>query len=482
MRNWRNNTPQRVIIFSKDQLDMRIGAPSPARYSFSYGIPFISNDYNKLGFGIIDDTLNDIKLTSMLNTQTKKASPLQTYDNNIIFRRIVPTYSTPHTIDIFDHITNDEFVIARKRINKQDDRIPMVMLVWNIGHLEVYNTEYQSYCVPSLCMAELLPHGWWYFLEQQSGWLLMEDPSDNVNKLTRQYLLYDIRRGRLAISFSTRTDTMPTIGKATPDKVQIYYSYITRISGDVIASESCQYYWHTIEISVQSDIPISTIDLTWYDQTPTNEAIETVRATHRSIMECVEDQGYWCGKGYLLKRNSASESMLIPAGMEFIVQPRHLIDDLFLLAPPKGCIVRNGFLLIHSLSQQYATWSKNGLDSYVLIPEEKAILTYASGTIQLLNMYTGNILNSFSLQGCSYIDHIIGPLCYFYDEKRMLIDVRTGEIVCILDSDSVIRFWIRSVLQLDIEPDDIMGVLGPTCIEYINTYISSALVCEYAQI
>jgi hypothetical protein len=180
-------------------------------------------------------------------------------------------------------------------------------------------------------MVELLPRGCWRFLELKSGWLLIEDMDDDVDKPLPYFLLYDIRRGRLAMSFSTEQDTEPIIGKTTPDKVQIYYGHITRTSSDTTASESCQYYWHTIDVSIQVDMPTSTVYSTWYDQTPTSEAIEIVSATHRAIMECVKKQGYWCGEGYLLKKNSASVDIPLPEGLEITIQQQHLIDDLFLL-------------------------------------------------------------------------------------------------------------------------------------------------------
>jgi hypothetical protein len=168
----------------------------------------------------------------------------------------------------------------------------------------------------------------------------------------------------------------PTIGKATPDKVQIYYGHITQISSDMTGSESCQYYWHTIDVSIRTDMPTSIVDLTWYDQIPTCEAIETVKATYRTIIEYVKKQGYWCGEGYLFKKNSASEGIPLPVVPELVIQQQHLIDDLFLLSIPKWRVIGVNFLFIHSLSQKHLIWSKNKLSYYVFIPEEKAILTY----------------------------------------------------------------------------------------------------------
>jgi hypothetical protein len=486
MKNWRNNTLQRIIIFPKDQSDMRVYEQPYGCSSPGYGIPFTSDDYDKLGFGIVNDTLSDTQLVSKSNTQTMNVLPLQTHSDNIVFGKIVPIYSAPYTIDFFDHVNSDEFVFARKKINK-DYNDPMIMLVWNLGHLEVHNTEHQSYCVPSLYMAELLPHNQWHFLEQQGGWLLIEDMSNYTNK-SRHCLLYDIRRRRLAMSFSMGTHMKPIIGKVTSDKAQVYYGHITR------TSKYGQYYWHTIEVSVQPNTPTSTIDLTWYDQIPTSEAIETIRAKHRTILECVKDQGYWCDEGYLSSINSASEGIPLISEIRITIRPRHLVDDLFLLAYPNGCFARDDFIMVHSLSQQHLIWSKNEIAFYMLIPEEKAILIYdTDGTVQLLSMYTGDVLNSFDFQGCNHIQHIIGPLFLFM--RNMLVDVRTGEIVRTIKSDPVITSLMRSVLLPDMDSDinlddssptrteyDILDFPGSTRIEYINRGINSALIFEYAQI
>jgi hypothetical protein len=196
-----------------------------------------------------------------------------------------------------------------------------------------------------------------------------------------------------------------------------------------------------------------------------------------------KNKGHWCGEGYLSKTSSASEGTLLPVEVKIIIRPRHLIDNLFLLAPTRVWNFKDNFLLIHSLSQQHAIWSKNNLFSYILIPEEKAILTYdVDGTIQLLDMYTGNILGSFNFQGYHSIHHVIGPFCYFYNEKIMLIDVRTGEIMHTLKLHSVIQPHILSTLLPDMEPSNILIIPGPTRIEYVNISLKSALICEYAQI
>jgi hypothetical protein len=139
--------------------------------------------------------------------------------------------------------------------------------------------------------------------------------------------------------------------------------------------------------------------------------------------------------------------------------------------------------MIHFLSRQHLIWSKSNSRLYELILEEKAILTYDTyGIVQLLSMYTGNILNSFNLRRYDFTCHIISPLAHFCDVKRMLIDIRTDEIICESDMDTETQSCICLVLQPGIKLGSIMIRLRPTCIEHINAAISSTLICEYAQI
>jgi hypothetical protein len=186
--------------------------------------------------------------------------------------------------------------------------------------------------------------------------------------------------------------------------------------------------------------------------------------------------------------------MLLPEETSFTIRPQHLIGNLFLLAPPKGCIAKDDFLMIYSLSKQYMIWSKSNILLYELVPEEKAILTYnVDSTVQLLDMYTGSILDSFNLQRYSWIQHIMCPLCYFSGTKIMLINARTGEIVCMLRLDPVVKSLIHSVLLPNTNPHidldelfipgikyGVVGIPGTTCIEYINMNSDSGFIFEYA--
>jgi hypothetical protein len=55
---------------------------------------------------------------------------------------------------------------------------------------------------------------------------------------------------------------------------------------------------------------------------------------------------------------------------------QYLLDGLFLLSTSEWIMNMGNFILVHSLSQQHALWSRNKLFFYVLISEEKAIFTY----------------------------------------------------------------------------------------------------------
>jgi hypothetical protein len=378
-------------------------------------------------------------------------------------------------------ITNDEFLIVDKKVDRLNDRTPIVILAWNVGHLGMHTIEHQSYYVPKPCMVELLPHGQWYFGDLKSNWVLIINLDYDMDKSERQYLLYDILRGRLAASFSAEESVKPKIGKVAPDKVQIYCGNTTQTSNGTIASKSCQYCWHTIEVSVQPNTPTSTIDLTWYDQTPTNEAIEAVRKKHHAIIECIKDQGYWCGEGYLLNVNLPNKVILPSVKPGTTVWLRHFTEDLFLLSNV-GPNSTYGISLIHSSSQQYI-WSGNGIHLYELIPEEKVIVAYyLNGTVRLLDVYTGDTLNTFKFQLCCIVKHIIGSLCVFHGRENVLIDVRTGEKVCTFELDSMIQSRILSALLPDVESDNILITSGPTRIMYANKCLKKVSVYEYAQI
>jgi hypothetical protein len=118
LKNWRNNTPQRIIVLPENHLDMHICTSASRQKNFSYGIPYISNGRDKLGLGIIDDTLNDTQLIPIPDTQMSDALFSLTHDNNVILGRVVPIHSTLHTISIYNYVNNEEFVIFKKEINK----------------------------------------------------------------------------------------------------------------------------------------------------------------------------------------------------------------------------------------------------------------------------------------------------------------------------------------------------------------------------
>jgi hypothetical protein len=162
MKNWRNIPPQHIITFYEGQhniSDVQVSKSVDVRH----GTPFISAEDRPV-FGIIDDSLNDTRSTSMLEEQTRNALSIQA-DNNTetFFGKALCIYSTQRTNrhpDYPNHSFNEEFVVIGKNvvIDKQDDRNLMVMLVWDIGRLCVHSLEHQSYYIPSLCMAELMPY------------------------------------------------------------------------------------------------------------------------------------------------------------------------------------------------------------------------------------------------------------------------------------------------------------------------------------
>jgi hypothetical protein len=115
-KNWRRNRPQRIIAFHEDQPDMGHYRLACEFNCPTYGIPLISfsDDNRELGFGIVNDTLNDAQLVPISDTLSV-ASALQRYSNNVVLGRIVSTYLTQSTISFIEKVTNDEFVVAIKK-------------------------------------------------------------------------------------------------------------------------------------------------------------------------------------------------------------------------------------------------------------------------------------------------------------------------------------------------------------------------------
>jgi hypothetical protein len=479
-RNWRNNTPQRSIIFDQDKLDVLI-SKLHTQSGLSYGLPFISQKDNRVSFAVIDDTLN--------NTQSDKSS-LAGCKLNVVSGRVASLGQISGRI-YFSYNTSEEFIVAIRTM-PESFLFPRIetraVLVWDVGHLMIHNVDGQHCCVPRLCATELLPDNDYWPIAQQCGWLLMVNEDVYIDNHTKdqywQCILYDIRRSCVAASFMVREGIYPIISKATPDKVQLYYGHATPIPNVTTIFEDedrqpCQYHWSIIEISALLDTSNVTTDLSWYDQVPTRKTLAKVQEKYHTIEEDTREQGHWCDKNYLLKRIEANEPIQLPARMGPKIQMHHLIEDLFLISRGSGWYREHDVFMVHSVRQQRVIWSRTALINYKIIPEERAILIYECDNLaQLLDMYTGNVLKSFRIQGCDITLPVIGPLCRAsYDGQDILIDVRTGKFVRNLNSDQAVQFLSHPSTKLNM-----LKFLGPTRIVYINRATKAAWIDEYAQV
>jgi hypothetical protein len=363
------------------------------------------------------------------------------------------------------------------------------MLVWNMGCLEMYPIKDQLCCIPRLCMAELLPMNDYDILVQQSGWLIISNWRPYTHKYTQQEyqqcILYDVRRGRLVASFAVKKDIKPIIGKATPDKVQIYYGCIMPMSTEKTSDiPSYQYYWYIIELSIKSDISTNTEDIHRYEQTISQEKMKRVREKYHMIKTCVIEQGYWCDENYSLSMMEAKEAIYLPGCISTEIRTYHLVDDLFLISYKESRISDDAVFLAHSIRQQHVVWSRTTFKSCLLIPDEKAILFYEHyGMTQLLDMYTGNILNAFKIKLFGVTGHIIGPICCCTSTREnVLIDVRTGKEIRTLDSSRMTRYLTNQSIQAYMENNYTLPPSTPTRVEYSNWIDMMIWVDEYAQI
>jgi hypothetical protein len=292
-------------------------------------------------------------------------------------------------------------------------------------------------------MAELLPHSQWEFLEQKGGWLLMKDTTEYVCS-TNHYLLYDLRRGHLAMAFSIGKDMKPIIGKATLDKVQLYYGYVEH------TPEDSQYYWYVRNLSVIPNMPSPMINLIWHNQTPTNDAIETVRKDYHTIMEHVKKQGYWFRNScYEVGQELAKKiDLQLPKSGSIVLQ-QYLIDNLFLLEYSNPWLNGVTSILVHSSSSEDEYWKEVEFICYKPIPEEKIIVMCKDDptsiehcVIQLLSMDNGEILKERRSRRYESIRHIIGSLCRFCGDEDKVIDIRTDEEIRPLKLNQRLKSWI----------------------------------------
>jgi hypothetical protein len=406
---------------------------------------------------------------------------------------VMPSQTISGIIFVGD-TSNEEFIVATRVIysNDMDSQLrTQVILVWDVGQLETHQVDNQIYRIPRLRMSELLPSTGHQPLKQQGGWLLMLKNVINIENSQHKYwryILYDIRRGRLAASFAVKEGVQPIMGKTTPNKVQIYYGYTIPIPNVKPKKRSrrrnriCyQYYWHTIEISVCRDVPTSTATPIWHNQIPTPQVMDAVREKHHMIEEHVKARGNWHDKDYLLKTTAAKTCLHLPEHMGPEIQMRHLIDDLFLIS--RGKSSSYDILLVHSTNQHRVIWSKVVTRIETLIYDEKAILVYKSRSIvQLLDMYTGSVLSSFRVEGSGNIKHIIGTLCCISNGKNVLLDVRTGEKIRTLDANPVANALLGPSARDRIDNLYTTDVSGSVRAEYVDEMHNTIWVDEYAQV
>jgi hypothetical protein len=501
-RNWRNNTPQRSIAFPEGQLNILVSGIN-TQCNLTYGLVFAYKGVNRLTFAIIDDTLNDASSSTVSGAKTYNipswgaissgTQKIRKY--NVVFGRVVQSDQIIGEAPFSIRSSSEEFIIANSTIvydDQSSSRRMQTIFAWDIGQLEMHDIDGQLCCVPRLCTFDLLPDDNYWLLTQRSGWMLIQYLEPYIDKYDQQkywqYILYDIRRGRLASAFAVRGGTWPTIGRATLDKVQIYYGLTVPVSNaatkfETSGTESYQYCWCTVEISAQPDIPIPAVDPSWHKQMLMPQTIEKTKRRYYNVMECVREHKYWCDKYYLLKKTMAKETIHLPVDTNLYSWKRHLFDDLFLILHENRQEHRCNVFLVHSTRQKRVLWSRTTLTCSVIIPDEKAILVYEPHSIaQLLDIYTGNVLNSFEIKEYSTIVHVIGPLCSASDDIRnVLIDVRTGERIRTLVPGHMTQS-LDPFVQASMERALIPHFIGPVHIEHANWPNTVIWIDEYAQI
>jgi hypothetical protein len=493
-KNWRNNTPQRSIFFTKEQLHgWRYGDPR-AQARIAYGMVFASERHNGLGFAIVDDTLNNTSSTPNIQIGNITSSSNNLYQSNVSLGKVVPSDLVLDKVWFDTDVPNEEFIVTSKSIDKDiHDATPPTeaILVWDFGQLEIHQDTHQSYCIPRPCMFEILPSSRYLLLEHQRGWLLVQSEQYFIDKHTRQsyqqYIIYDIRRGHIAAAFALRENVYPIIGQVTLDKIQIYYSY-TKLNVNSKASEKlnnscCWHDWYSIEVRVLREMQRSNLDLTWCHQTPTPDVMKSVKEKYRMIEEHVIEHEYWCNEGYALNA-SLKGTICLPACIEAWTKVRHLINDVFLIESVTPYPDNQVIFTVHSTRLQRILWSKPALTHSTFIPGENVIFNYEHhGIAQLLDVYTGDILNSFKLQRFKNAVHIIGPLCCLSrGAKHILLDVRTGKEIRRLDQNQVAHPFLDVDLQSGVECIQFLKIPGPTRVEYIYWEHGSVWTDEYAYV
>jgi hypothetical protein len=438
-KNWKEGTVQHAMCFADEKLAMQKCFKFTKSSKPTYGHMFAAGNYGKSEPVVIDDTPND---ASSDNPSSSGMIPRRKILNrsNVTPQRIIPASWGANMAGLDICVSSEEFIVAEKDIFDDSQSPPSTIkgiFVWHLGRLETRNISGQPCCVPRLHMTELLPYENCYITMQKGGWLIVKDDDIYLDQYTQhkshQYIIYDLRRGRIAASFIARVDAQPIIGRATPYEVQIYYGYTTltthTTSGIATFKAPKSYYWHVIEIKARSNIPLHTSNPSWYGQMPSPDVLSSVRERHSIIDECVNEKVYWHDEGYLLDAIKAKESIHLPDNMNIMVSARYLTNNLFLISCKDLPTSKENTFLVHDVRQQRVVWTRTVSNDGILIPDERAILVYKyDREAQLLDMYTGDILSSFKIGAWNNIKPLIGPLCYVLEgDHDVLVDVRIGK-------------------------------------------------------
>jgi hypothetical protein len=502
-KNWRNNTPQRTIIFNKKQLGVQHYTFATQWEYNTYGIFFVPEDQRRLGFAIIDDTLNNTQSNFISEIQKNDALKGVSSDTNdvgeshLAFGNVGSLEPVNVEISLIHNTSSQEFFVAGGKIRRDlKTRIDSsVILVWDIGHLEVTNINGQECCVPRLCMTELLPFRFFYPSEHQGGWLLIGRPGvrRQMEIEFEQYILYDLRRRRLAASFELRNDNEPVIGKATPDQVQIYHSYTELPDDDddddlsdtgyfdLSSLTLYQYHYCNIEVSVKPNTEPLTPKLFWPVRKPTRKMMEPVIEKYRLIQERVNEQAYWCDEGYQLNVEASKEEIRLPIHRQSKGATDYLRDDLFLTRVYPFLRGEARFIM-HSPHQRRILWSEDMLSYNTWIPDEKVVFScYRDGTVRLIDGHTGSVSYPIKLKKCKTATPVIGPLCAVYGERDVLVDLRTGKEITTLAPNQLARSLLYLSLRFRKRSPLVPNSVSPVTAIYIDQECN-ILIDEYGQI
>jgi hypothetical protein len=487
-RNWRNNIPQRLIVFVHEPDNIWQRNFLLERTGTTYDVAFYPSDHEVPTLIIADYIANNADAVDILPSDEMINNTRHICRLNNVFRGKISMHQWINKIYFKCSSISEEYIIASMRVdnlNLDSRRQTHVILAWDVGHPKIQCINGQHYSTPSLCMTELLPNDNYLTQTQRGGWLLVAKKSpcleEHTEQKSRYYMLYDIRHGRLAASFFVRGDMQPILGKVLPDMVQIYYGYTIPVTDTELTIVDYQYRWHVLEVSVKPDIPSSTGDFALPKQKPSRKDMEIVDEKYRIAEEYAKQRDYWHDEYYLLRAMAAKECIPLPTGMGSDVRARHLIDDLFLVSHKEQDFTYHDILLAHSIYQQGVAWWREGLAFNILIPEEKTILTHdICGAAQLLDMYTGKILNSMTPRSL-VTRHIIGPFCCFTScHEWTLIDVRTGEKIRTLFPDQAAQDVMNSKgMSSKIQ---ILNLATPIYVEYTHEESNMTWIVEYAQV